>query len=308
MALVASASRTRTDAFSVIEASTFAKVQAACNFVNAEVARLRHRTIAIWVGCALGALLLWIGTGLLDPRIALVLVAGACIVAFVRAREELIASYRGIAAKRIVAGVGSHLKYNATSTLTRQHFDAMDLFPERCDRWVSRDEIAARTRGAKYSLHQVRAVGKNGKAAFFDGVVIRIDFDEGFPGHTVILPDRDGRTLGTANGTASARRKKDLVMVKNPAFEQVFAVYSTDYYEARQLVTPKFMEVVLDARARLGTELRLCFLNKSLFIAVAGHGLRFGATLFAPPLTPQAAIGKLVLLVAIAERLGELRS
>jgi hypothetical protein len=308
MALVASATRTRTDAMSVVEASVFAKVQAACNFVNAEVARLRNQTIAIWVACAVGALLLWIATELLDPRIVFVLAMGGVLLAFVRARTELESSYTQIAAKRIVAGLGSQLRYNPASTLTRQQFVGMDLFSERCERWSSRDEIAGKVRGAKYSLHQVRASAKDRRVPFFDGVIVRIDFEESFPGHTVILPDRDGRTLGAATGTAAARRKKDLVMLKNPAFERMFAVYSSDYYEARQLVTPKFMEIILDAQTRLGTELRLCFVNRSLFIVAAGHGVRFGAALFAAPLTPQAAVGKLVHLVALAERIADLRS
>jgi len=294
------------DATNSLEASALTKVQAACSFVNAEVVRLRHQTIAIWAVGAAVALLLWIFTRL-GASVLLVSASGVFILAFVRARKELTSSYTDIAVKRIVGGLGRGLAYNPTSSLTRQQFVTMDLFTDRCVRWKSRDEIAGKTRGVKYSLHNVHAAGSGHKAVIFDGVIIKIDFAEGFPGHTVILPDRDGKLLGASNG-ATARRKKDLVMLKNPAFEQSFDVYSTDYYEARQLVTPKFMEIVLEAQARLGTELRLCFVQKSLFIAVAGHAHRFETQLFAPPLTPQAAVGKLVQLVSLAERLGDLRS
>jgi len=301
------------DALSSLEASVLNKVQTACNYVNAEVVRLRHQTIAIAAVCAAGAMLLWFVTGFGDARIALVVAAGVVSFAFVRARNELASSYKNIAAKRIVAGLGKELKYNHTSSLTRQQFIAMDLFADRCERWSSRDEIAGRTRGVRYSLHRARASAKDRRAPFFEGVIIKIDFGDNFPGHTVILPDSDGRALtGGGNGSngAASRRKKDLVMLKNPAFERLFDVYSTDYYEARQLVTPKFMEVVIDAQTRLATELRLCFVQKSLFIAVAGGGdsLRFDASLFAEPLTPQAAVGNLMQLVSIAERLAELRS
>jgi len=305
MGLVASEGRIRTDAISSLESSAFSKVQTACNFVNAEVVRLRQQTVTIWVMCAVGALLLMLftGLGLVVPVVA----AGVFALAFVRARTELTSGYKAIAARRIVAGLGNGLAYNPKSSLTRQQFVAMDLFADRCDRLRSRDEIAGKTRSAKYSLHQVLATGKSSKSAIFDGVIIKIDFSESLPGHTVIIPDRDGQLLAGSNG-GGTRRKKDLVMLKSPAFERLFDVYSTDYFEARKVVTPKFMEVVMDAQARLDTELRLCIMQKSLFIAIAGHTHRFETRLFAPPLTPQAAVGKLVHLVSLAERLAELRS
>jgi len=308
MGLVASASRTRIDPIGSLETSALTKVQAACNFVNAEITRLRHQTIAIWAICVVGALLLWVVTGLGNPRVALVITAGIAVLAFVRARAELASSYRNVAARRIVAGLGNGLAYSPSSSLTRQQFAAMDLFPERCQRWNSRDEIVGRTRGMKYALHQVWAGRKDRRGAIFEGTIIKIDFGETVPGHTVVIPDRDGRALSADAGGPAPRRKKDLVMLKNPAFERHFDVYSTDYYEARKLVTPKFMQVLLDAHARLDTELRLCFIGKSLFISIAGRALRFETTLFADPLTPQAAVGQLLPLVSLAVVMAEARS
>jgi hypothetical protein len=301
MGVVAGARRTRLDVANTLDASALGKVQAACRFVNAEIARLRNQTIAIWAICAVGVVLLWVFTGAGDPRVLLLLAAGIVSIAFLRARTELQSS-GNVAAKRIVAGLGS-LAYNRRSSMTRKDFMSMDLFTDHCEKWKSRDEIACRMRGVKYSLHYVQAAGNNGKPAFFDGVIIKLEFNDNFPSHTVILPAQEAR--GTSNGTVQSRRKKDFVMVKNPAFEQVFDVYSTDYYEAKKFVTPAFMRVVLEARARLNTELRLCFLGRSLFVAVRGYSYRFDTTLFGAPLTPETAVGKLVHHVAAAQQLAQ---
>lgn len=294
----------RRDVVASLEASVVSRVQAACNFVNAEVARLRHQTIAIWAMCGIGALVLWIVTGFGDARIALAISAGIAALAVVRARAELASTYRKIATKRIVAGLARELSYNPTSSLSRQLFVATDMFSDRCDRWRSRDEIGGRTRGVQFSLHQVRAAGKDRREPIFDGVVIKLDLTQSVPGHTVILPARGGGTLAASSGSAP-RRRKDFVMVKNPAFERLFDVYSTDYYEARKLLTPRLMEVVMDAQARLATELRMCFLQKSLFVAAAGRALSLEASLFADPLTPEAAVGRLVPFIALAQQLAE---
>ncbi len=302
MGLAASVSRTgRRDAVSSLETSMLAKVQPVCNFVNAEAARLRHQTIAIGT-FALGGLLLCLFMGIGDPRIPLVVSAGVFAVCFLRARAEFASSYTNIAAKRIVSALGRGLAYRSASSLTRQQFVAMDLFSGVGERWNSRDEIGGRMRGVKYSLHQVHAAGLDRKSVAFGGVVIKIDFDDPFPGHIVVIPDHDGQLPGS-NGTAGSRVKKDLVMLKNPAFERKFSVYATDYYEARRLVTPSVMECVMEAAATFRTDLRLAFVQKSLFVAVAGDALRAEAALFGSPLTPHAAVGRLLVLVAFAERL-----
>lgn len=307
MALVASAGRIRTDALSTLEASVLTRVQSACNFANAEAARLRHQTIAIWAMCLAGLLILWVVTGFGDAHIALVVAAGVGVMALVRARAELASSVEKIATKRIIAGLSGQLSYKPTSSLTREQFVATDLFTDRCGRWTSRHEIAGKARGTRYSLHQVRANGKDRRNPIFDGVILKLDLSDGFPGHTVIVPARGGEPPAAPGNSAAPRRKKDFVMVKNPQFERLFDVYSTDYYEAKKLVTDRFMDVVMDAQSRLG-ELRMCFARKSLFVAIAGQALRFEATLFADPLTPQTAVGPLLPLVALAHRLADTRS
>jgi hypothetical protein len=162
--------------------------------------------------------------------------------------------------------------------------------------------------GAKYSLHRVRASAGERGAPLFDGVVVKLDFEETFPAHTIIVPDQSGQLVigSTAPRTSGGGRKKDLVMMKNPVFERSFSVYSTDYYEARKLITPFFMQIVMDAHARLRTEMRLCFLQRSLYVTIAGDALQFTPTLFGDRLTPQRAIG-VAQLVAFAQRLVETR-
>jgi uncharacterized protein DUF3137 len=284
-----------------LEASALAKVQSACNFVNTEIDRLRNQTIGIAVACAIGTLVLSTFTVFGDGRIALVIGSGIAVFYFVRARNEAASSFRIIAGKRIVAGLGRGLTYNPSSSLNQRQFAALELFPAPCRRIDSSDEIGGRMPGVKYSLHRVRASSSERGAPMFDGVVMKLEFEETFPAHTVIVPDNSGQLQ-----TATSGRKKDLVMMKNPAFEQKFSVYSTDYYEARKVVTPFFMQIVMDAQARLKTEIRLCFLQRTLYMTISGNALQFTPTLFGDRLTPQKAMGA-AQLVAIAQRIAETR-
>jgi len=293
----------RMDAIGSLEASVYNRVQAVCNFVNAEIARLRHQTIAIGIACIIGAAVLWYVTG--SGHVALVVAAGAFALCVVRARAELTSSFSNIAAKRIVNAIAQQLAYRSQSSLSREQFNSLDLFAGKCAKFSSHDEITGRVRGVRYSVHQVQA-RRGDRSMMFDGAIIRIEYPANFPGHTVVVPDHDGQLLGAMNG--GSRRKKDLVMVKNPSFERLFSVYSTDYYEARRLLTPELMKLVIEGKAALGADMRLCFVHRSLFVAVAEPAAPYHATLFAQPLTPPVALGKLVHLIAFAERIAAQQS
>ena len=282
----------------VLEPPTLGRVQPVCAFVNAEVAQLRNMSIGIGALCAIGAVLFPLITRIGDVRIPLVLAAGVFSVWFVRARRQLASHCTNLAAKRFIAALSRGLSYKASSSLTQQQFQASDMFRESVHRWSSRDEIAGRAGGIRYSLHRVRALGKDRNAVVFDGVVIRLEFTSNFPGHTVIVPDGDPQPAGT-------RVKKDLAMLRNPAFEEHFSVFATDYYEARRLLSPVVMQAIQSTADAFDGALRMAFVARSAFIAVRSEGLQVEAPLFGAPLTPDSAVGSVIRMVNFAEALAE---
>jgi len=320
---------------SSLDAPTRAKVQAGCNFVNAEVARLRQRVTIIGIIAVGLAFIAWMLLGFGDPRVP---AAGALLVIsfFVhRARKELAGSYKSIVVRRLVAALGKGLSYKPTSSLTREQFEAMDLFKESANTWKSEDEVSGRKNQVTYSLHEVLAkrrersnrsrsgIGsavwlvslgvdwyRGGKAdvtdrseIIFRGLVVKLDFNKNFFGHTVIVPEREGKLFGGLFGDAATRKRKEIVRLENADFEHQFTVYSTNDQEARYLITPKLMELVMEAQALLGGPLRLCFSQNSLFVAVPQDKDRFEVGLFASAVTPESALGDLVEVVNLAERL-----
>src|SRR6185503_3204382 len=85
---------TRIGRLNALDAPTRTKVQTGCNFVNAEVQRLKQRVIMIGIACAGGAAILWMFLGGGDPRFP-VIVAFLVYAYFAnRARKELASSYK----------------------------------------------------------------------------------------------------------------------------------------------------------------------------------------------------------------------
>ncbi len=283
-----------------LDASVLSRVKTVCDFVNGEAARLRNHVIAVGVIAAVSAVVLPLVTGIGDPLIPLGLACGIGSFTFVRARTAFTRKCANVAIKRVIAALGRQLTYKPTSGLTQQQFVAMDLFPGRVERLKSRDEITGRIEDMKYSVHHVHAAGAGRGATIFDSVIVRIECPEPFPGHTVIIPDASSEDGAIGPGT---RVKKDLVFLKNPEFEERFSVYASDYYDARRLITPKLMDVVMTAATRIDGDVRVAFVQRSLFLAVRGDALKIDTGLFAAELTPKEAVGRLLHILGLAERL-----
>lgn len=280
-----------------MDAATRSRVKLVCSFINAEVARVRNRTIAIGVACIVGIVLVPFVVPFFDARIPFILSGGIFAFFYVRARTELSSSYRDVAVKRLVAALGRRLTYKPASALTREQFLSLDLFPVVGDGWKSVHTIGGGAPGASYSLHQVEAAGVARGSVAFRGAVVRVDVSRSFPGHTIVVPEHDGIAGGVS------RVKRDIVMLKNPTFERMFGVYSTDYAQARGAITPRLMAVIMRATETFGTDLRLALVNRSLYLALPDDALLPEVGLLTPPFTPESAAGALARAVALAEEL-----
>jgi hypothetical protein len=222
------------------------------------------------------------------------------------ARRVLARWYKKMVIQRVVEALGPGLTYSAASGLTREEFRAIDLFQSRIDEWKSEDQINGARHDVSFALHEVRAArrerrGKNTHTVvFFKGVVAELEFNKNFHGHTVVVPDRESKHLGLF-GEADNRGAKQLVHVADADFEDAYAVYTTDAQEAHYLLTPKLVQLVLQARQHFG-DIRLGFYQNSLYVTLPSSRNRFEAGLFTQ-VTPQSALQELADVVGLAEQL-----
>ena len=106
------------------------------------------------------------------------------------------------------------------------------------------------------SSHRLPGGGSGSTGSLF---VRLFSYPKPFSGVTTIIPDR-GSALNFVRArpyveNASVERAR----LENTEFESLFEVYSTDQVEARYLLTPRFMERIMDVQRQLGRELRLAF-------------------------------------------------
>lgn len=295
-------------AFAQLDAATRARIESACAFVNNRIREQRGKVIQVSAIALTIAVGVWALTGI-DPRIPGFAALAVIALVTAHAQRDIRKWYKLMVIKRVVEALGDGLAYTHESSLDQSQFREMDLYSSRIDSWKSEDQVSGRRREVTFELHEVRAIRreKQGKhtreIVVFQGLVVVLEFNKNFHGHTVIVPDKDGRILGGLFGESETRRNKQIVRLENADFENSYSVYTTDGQEAHYLLTPKLMELVLQARTQMGGDVRLAFFRNSLFVTVPSAQDRFEVSLFASQVTAMSAITDLAAVVALAEQL-----
>ncbi len=105
----------------------------------------------------------------------------------------------------------------------------------------------------------------------FRGLLARFTFPKPFNTRTVL--HRDGGMIGNFFGGIGKGGQR--VRLEDPRFEKMFEVFSDDQIEARYLLTPTFMERVVELADIVGGRLQLAFDSNQLLLTVGGGKDRF---------------------------------
>jgi len=101
----------------------------------------------------------------------------------------------------------------------------------------------------------------------FRGILLEVDFHREFYGRTVVLRD-----AGFFN--------RKLV---DPKFEKIFEAYGTDQVEARYLLTPDFMQRLVDLESQVqGKKSRFGFIDGRLYVAIEAPNQFEAGSMFKP--------------------------
>jgi hypothetical protein len=111
----------------------------------------------------------------------------------------------------------------------------------------------------------------------FRGQCLKLDFHKRFFGRTLVTRDAGFfNRFGGGNGMQRA-------MLEDPVFEKIFEVYTTDQVESRYLLTPDFMQKLVDLETVFkGGKLKAAFDGGEMLITVQGGNLFEPGSMFKP--------------------------
>ncbi|MGX6648170.1 DUF3137 domain-containing protein [Maricaulaceae bacterium MS644] len=235
-----------------------------------------------------------------------VALAGAIMTFGAKEMRALSAEVKGGLNTRIAEAFGLRYEPDPFSAPRFEAFRQHGLIPNS-DRRNFEDHFAGEAHGAEFELYEAhlkqrrRSKNRTYYVTVFRGVLIRIAFPRTVEGVTLITRDKGvfNALESFANKTfGKAGRKLDRIGLVDPKFEKLFEVYGTDQVMARYLLTPTFMERLLELEKLLsGKNSRAVFdealapesgRGELLIAAETGNNFEPG-TLF-KPLTDRARV------------------
>lgn len=228
------------------------------------------RNLWVWAFCALGAgLLIVLVLGLVDDElfawfpVAGVLAVIALIIGHGRV-EDLRKRIKTELNDRIASAFGLDYQVKPYQTPRFERFRALGLLPNHHRRHFE-DYFSATVKGCEFELYEAnleerrtRTVTTNGRTrtetyyvTVFHGALIRIDFPRKVEGVTVVTRDAGWFNALGGFGRRIDGRKLERIGLVDPTFEKIFEVYGDDQVLARYMLTPSFMERLLQLETSL---------------------------------------------------------
>ena len=217
--------------------------------------------------------------------------------------------------KPLIKEMNSNFNYSANLHISKDIFNKSMLFSSP-DKYNGNDFILGQIDSTKIQFSDVHAQreykdskGNKKYSTIFQGLFIVADFNKNFYGKTVILPDLAQNTFGDTLGSwfqSKNTSRDELVKMDSPEFEKEFVVYSTDQIEARYILSPRFMERVLEFKKKSNQKIYLSFVNNNLHLAIDYGKDLFEPTMFTSLLNDSVTkeyISTLVLVFSIVDEL-----
>ncbi len=212
-------------------------------------------------------------------------------------------------ASKTMAGLKSEIKNYLLEKITKYlgwEYNETDFEPPKLgklrenhllstwDRSSFEDEIKGKIGTASFKLCEAKLeredIDSDGEIRWvdvFSGIIMEVSPRKKFMGRTVVLRD-----WGIFNRKQRAGMKR--VGLESIKFEKIFEAYSTDQVEARYLLTPDFMQKLIDLENSVdGHNMRLGFLDSKLYIAIEMDN-QFEIGSMRAPLTEPELVQKII--------------
>jgi len=178
--------------------------------------------------------------------------------------------------KKIVALINPEWQYDPYAHISEEQYKASKLFPEKYDRYKGDDLVTGKIDKTDFKISELETEYKEKGSksttwvTIFSGLFIHVDFNKEIKGETLVLPDTAEKLLGGfGKKLQSMSSRGQLINMENIEFEKLFVVYGTDQIEARYILTPTMMEVMVALAKKFEDDIYFSFVGSRVYIAIS---------------------------------------
>ncbi len=168
----------------------------------------------------------------------------------------------------LIKGINPSFKYNHKNYIPKEIFINSKIYDHNISSYAGNDLVIGKVEG-NYIMFSDLLV-KSFAQTVFHGHFIVTEFNKNFKGVTVVSTDNAEVIFGKFLGgfIQSSLSNSDLVRMDNPDFEEAFVIHSTDTIEAHYILTPSFMERILNYQEKTKHRIEFSFVNNTIFLAI----------------------------------------
>ena len=190
-------------------------------------------------------------------------------------KKEITARWKNLVIQKLVRSLGNDFTYHANDRVEEREYNESRIFLTDVDRFSGEDLIEGTIGKTYIKFSELKTEYKTSTKSstrwttIFKGVFMIADFNKDFNVNMVVLPDVAQNIFGVfGQALQSMNASRDsLVKLENTDFEKAFVVYADDQVQARYILTPSFMERILELKYSLPGKLYLSFSESNLYIA-----------------------------------------
>lgn len=282
-------------------------------------AERKNAVSAFWILVVIGAVCVicaWIiGFNVADFQI-LIFISVAFAILFISLANRGLNTLR----KRVKAELNAHIAEACGLSYAGRPYDPhrfgafreLGLLPNHHRRQFE-DHFSGHALGCDFDLYEAelkerrRSKNRTYYVTVFRGVLIRINFPRNVEGVTVITRDQGWFNGLHALGRSLGRQKLERIGLVDPRFEKAFEVYGSDQVLARYMLTPTFMEQLLELELSLkGKKIRAAFdedLGQGELLVAVETGNLFEAGSMFKPLADQGRVKSIIAEIQLVTRI-----
>jgi hypothetical protein len=238
------------------------------------------------LACAGMALLFWMQQAGYIAGLKAALIAAGCILFAVLVimgllpkllMREYISAYKMSVIDKFIKFIDPNLQYDPFGFVSGGAYSMSELFRTYAERYSGSDYVKGLLDNISVEFSNVHSeyYHRSGKSrrwvTIFKGLFFVVGFRKNFSGHTIVLPDTAQGLLGKLGQKLQSLMPPlgRLVTFNDEEFEKYFVVYSENENEARSVLSPSMMQLMVDFRKKISAAwLRFSFSGSQVFIAL----------------------------------------
>jgi hypothetical protein len=168
-------------------------------------------------------------------------------------KDEFFSLYKTKLVPKIINELDNNLTYFPNRGFSREKFEELNIIKNsfttiKINRYHTEDRIEGTLEDTKFAISEVYAARRGDKktVTIFNGEVFEFQFKQKFKTPLYIVPDLAQTLFGRFGKSLQRTFTDNLVILENPEFEKIFKVTCANEIYARYILTPKFMERLVD--------------------------------------------------------------